>query len=126
MATHDKGKTKRGKNAPHFKKENKLSIDQNGKNDTCFFYKKKGHMNKDCQKYLRWLKKKGNIISLVCHELFFVEAPSNTWWIHSGSTIHIVTQCRVFLTQGNQQAMNNGSTQEINCIHMWRQLGLSY
>jgi hypothetical protein len=26
MATHDKGKTKRGKSAPHFKKENKFSI----------------------------------------------------------------------------------------------------
>ncbi|XP_059441989.1 uncharacterized protein LOC132174333 [Corylus avellana] len=26
MATHDKERTKRGKNAPHFKKENKLSI----------------------------------------------------------------------------------------------------
>ena len=42
MATHDKGKTKRGKNTPHFKKENKLSINQSSKNETCFFYKKKG------------------------------------------------------------------------------------
>ena len=72
MATHDKGKTKRVKNAPHFKKENKLSINQNGKKDTCFFRKKKRHMKKDCQKYLRWLKKKGNIISLICHESFLL------------------------------------------------------
>jgi hypothetical protein len=57
MATHDKGKTKRGKNATHFKKDSKLSIKQNGNKDTGFFCKKKGHMKKDCQKYRRWLEK---------------------------------------------------------------------
>ena len=34
-------------------------------------------------------EKKGNLISLVCHESFFVETPNNTWWVDSGSTIHI-------------------------------------
>jgi len=42
MATHDKGKTKRGKSAPHFKKENKLSIKKYNNKDTCFFCKKMG------------------------------------------------------------------------------------
>jgi len=54
-------------------------------------------MKKDCQKYKRWLKKKGNIISLVCHESFFVEAPWKTWWIDSSSTIHIVNTMQSFL-----------------------------
>jgi hypothetical protein len=40
MAIHAKGKTKRGKYAPKFKKENKVPIKQNGKNDTSFFCKK--------------------------------------------------------------------------------------
>jgi hypothetical protein len=79
VVTHDKGQSKRGKSAPHPKKDNKLSIKKNYNKNTCFFYKKGRHMKKDCQKYKRWLEKKGNIISLVCHECFFVEAPCNTW-----------------------------------------------
>ena len=67
------------------------------KNKTnCFFCKKEGCMKKDCLKYKKWLKKKGNLISLVCHESFFVEAPNNTWWVDSGSIIHIVNSMRVF------------------------------
>ncbi|XP_062165355.1 uncharacterized protein LOC133871909 [Alnus glutinosa] len=59
VATHDKGKSKRDKSAPHLKKDNKLSIKKNDNKDTCFFCKKGGHMKKDCQKYKRWLEKKG-------------------------------------------------------------------
>jgi hypothetical protein len=90
VATHDKEKNKRGKSAPHLKKDNKLSIKKYDNKDTCFFCKKNGHMNKDYQKYQRLFEKKGNIIFLVCHKSFFVEAPCNTWWIDYGSTIHIV------------------------------------
>jgi hypothetical protein len=97
VATHEKGKSKRGKSAPHPKKDNKLSIKKNDNKDTCFFCKKGGFMKKDCQKYKGWLEKKGNIISLVCHESFFVEAPCNKWWIDSSSTIHIVNTMQIFL-----------------------------
>jgi len=31
--------------------------------------------------------------------LFFVEAPCNTWWIDSGSTIHIVNTIQSFLNR---------------------------
>jgi hypothetical protein len=55
-------------------------------------------MKKDCQKYIKWLERKGNLISLVCNESFFVEAPNNIWWIDSGSTIHIVNSMWGFLT----------------------------
>jgi hypothetical protein len=113
VATHDKGKSKRGKSAPHLKKDNKLSIKKNDNKDTCFFCKKGGHMKKDCQKYKRWLEKKGNIISLVCHESFFVEAPCNTWWIDSGSTIHIVNTMQGFLNTrkpaSNEQRVYSGN-----------------
>jgi hypothetical protein len=56
-------------------------------------------MKKDCQKNIKWLERKGNLISLVCHESFYVEAPNNTWWIDSGSTIHIVNSMLGFLTR---------------------------
>jgi hypothetical protein len=69
--THDKGKSKRGKSVLNLKKDNKLSNKKIDNKDTCFFCKKGGHMKNDCQKYKRWLEKKGNIISLVCHESFF-------------------------------------------------------
>jgi hypothetical protein len=113
MAIHAKGKTKRGKYAPKFKKKNKVPIKQNGNKDTCYFCKKKGHMKKDCQKYIKWLERKGNLISLVCHESFFVEAPNNTWWIDSGSTIHIVNSMQGFLTTrkpaSNEQRVYSGN-----------------
>jgi hypothetical protein len=116
MAIHAKERTKRGKYAPKFKKKNKVPIKQNGNKDACYFCKKEGHMKKDCQKYIKWLKRKGNLISSVCHESFFVEALKNTWWIDSGSTIHIVNSMQVFSQQGNRQAMNKESIQEINCF----------
>jgi hypothetical protein len=105
VATHDKRKSKRGKNALHFKKnDNKYS---------CLFCKKGGHMKKDCQKYKRWLEKKGNTISLVCHEFFFVKAPCNTWWIDFVSTIYIVNIMQVFLNTrklaSNEQRVYSGN-----------------
>ena len=54
-------------------------------------------------------EKKGNLISLVCHESFFVEAPNNTWWVDSSSTIHIVNSMQGFLNlrkpKGNKQCI---------------------
>jgi hypothetical protein len=107
----------KGKYAKKFKKENKVPIKQNGKKDTCLFCKKEGHMKKDCQKYIKWLEKKGNLISLVCLNLFLLRL----LLIHGG-LIRVLqsilsTQCRVFSQQGNRQAMNNASIQEINCFH---------
>jgi hypothetical protein len=78
-----------------FKKKKKKKGRHN--KDACFFCKKEGHMKKECQKYIKWLEKKGNLISFVCHESFFVEAPYNTWWIDSDSTIHIVNTLQGFL-----------------------------
>ena len=55
----------------------------------CFFCKRKGHVKKDCPKFKKWLEKKGNISSFVCYESNMVNVNINTWWIDSGSTIHI-------------------------------------
>ena len=78
-----------------------------------FFCKKEGHVKKDYLKYKKWLEKKGNLISLVCHESFFVEAPNNTWWVDSGSTIHIVNSMQGFLNlrkpKGHEQCIYSGN-----------------
>ncbi|KAL5775767.1 hypothetical protein ACOSP7_013324 [Xanthoceras sorbifolium] len=85
MATQGKGKIQanqkgKGKIPPKtdIKKESR-----------CFFCKKKGHMKKDCAKFKKWLDDKGNQISFVCYESNMVNININTWWIDSGSTIHI-------------------------------------
>ena len=54
-----------------------------------FFCKKKGHMKKDCLKFKIWLDKKGTQFSFVCYESNMVNVNHNTWWIDSGSTIHV-------------------------------------
>ena len=59
------------------------------KESKCFFYKKKGHMKKDCPKFKNWLEKKGSLFAFVCYESNTVNVNYNTWWIDPGSTIHV-------------------------------------
>ena len=59
------------------------------KDEKRFFYKKKGHVKKKCLKFQKWLEKKGNPTSFVCYESNMVNVNTNTWWIDSGSTIHV-------------------------------------
>ena len=54
-----------------------------------FFCKKKGHAKKECSKLKKWMDDKGNPISFVCYESNMANVNINTWWIDSGSTIHI-------------------------------------
>ena len=46
-------------------------------------------MKKKCLKFQNWLEKKGNPTSFVCYESNIVNVNTNTWWIDSGSTVHI-------------------------------------
>ncbi|KAG6639801.1 hypothetical protein CIPAW_10G127600 [Carya illinoinensis] len=102
MVVNDKVKTEKGQSGPQKKRKHNVpskSNGSNGKKVTCFFCKKEGHVKKSCIKYKEWLEKKGSSISLVCHESFFIDAPKNSWWIDSGSSIHIVNTLQGFLTR---------------------------
>ena len=59
------------------------------KESKCFFCKKKGHMKKNCLKFKSWMDKKGTPFAFVCYESNMVSINHNTWWIDSGSTIHV-------------------------------------
>ena len=81
-----------GKNSVQAKQKGKAKMQPQAdikKESTCFFCIKKRHMKKDCVKYKGWLEKKGKSISLVCFESNMVDVNYNTWWIDSGSTIHV-------------------------------------
>ena len=56
----------------------------------CKFCHKKGHTQKDCPKFKEWLAKKGIFESFMINESFNINVPINSWWIDSGSMVHIV------------------------------------
>ena len=43
----------------------------------------------DCSKFKSWLDKKGTSFTYVCYEPYMVNVNHNTWWIDSGSIIHV-------------------------------------
>ena len=76
----------------------KTSFKRDG--DRCLFYKKKGHIKKDCAKFKAWLSKcepTGNdSLALVC-ESNLSEAPSSSWWLDSGATNHVAFTIQGFI-----------------------------
>ena len=46
-------------------------------------------MKNCCTEFQKWLEKKSKPISFVCYESNIVGVIYNTWWIDSGSTIHV-------------------------------------
>ena len=54
-----------------------------------FFLVRRRYMKKDCSKFKIWLDKKGTQFSFVCYESNMVNINHNTWWIDSGSPIHV-------------------------------------
>ena len=71
------------------KRKGKIPIQSGIKESKCFFCKKKGRMKKDCSKFKIWLDKKGTQFYFVCYKSNMVNVNHNTWWIDSGSTIHV-------------------------------------
>ena len=72
------------------KRKGKISIQPDtNKELKCFFYKKKGHMKKDCSKLKIRLDKKGTQFYFVSYESNMVNVNYNIWWIDYDSTIHV-------------------------------------
>ena len=78
--------------------QKKTSFKRDG--DRCFFFKKKGHIKKDCAKFKAWLSKReprGNdSLALVC-ESNLSEAPSSSWWLNNGATNHVAFTIQGFI-----------------------------
>ena len=104
-SNHKKGKF--GKGSQQQNKNNKSHNAGGPKPDiktpnTCWFCKKEGHKKKDCYRYKAWLErknKKGNNITFVCLDASLVALPPNSWWLDSGSPIHIANSLQGFITK---------------------------
>ena len=79
-------------------------------------------MKKNCTKFQKWLEKKGKPISFVCYESNMVDVIYNTWWIDSGSTIHVSNTLQGMRNLRKPCQVSNAFIQETRCVHMWRLL----
>ena len=78
----------------------KTSFKRDG--DRCFFYKKKGHIKKDCANFKAWLFKRestGNDSLELVFESNLSEAPSSSWWLDSGATNHVAFTIQGFINR---------------------------
>jgi len=90
LLTNACGKNKTTKSQANQKGNGKIQPQVDIKKVAKFFFcKKKGHMKKNCHRFYKWLEKKGKSISSICYEPNMASVNINTWWIDSGSTIHI-------------------------------------
>ncbi|KAK1415826.1 hypothetical protein QVD17_31614 [Tagetes erecta] len=84
----------------------------------CKFCRTHGHKQKDCPQFKEWLKKKGNLPICMVIESFNINVPSNTWWIDSGSMVHITNSLQGFLTirmlERNQRTVRMGGGEPLN------------
>nr|GEX89005.1 putative zinc finger, CCHC-type [Tanacetum cinerariifolium] len=88
----------------------------------CKFCHKKGYTQKDCSKFKEWLAKKGIFESFMINESFNINVPINSWWIDSGSMVHIANYLQGFCTirrlERNQQKVKveNGIDLNVEAI----------
>lgn len=88
----------------------------------CHFCKTHGHIQKDCAKFREWLEKKGISYNYVMYESFLTDVPSNTWWVDTGSMIHITNSLQGFhlrrtLRKGERTIRNgNGENVQVEAV----------
>jgi hypothetical protein len=104
-----------------------IEVHENGLNNIkCHFCRKFGHVKKDCHKRKAWFEKKCKHLACVCFESNLIVVPSNTWWIDSGSTVHVSNSMQGFLTiqtlnqNENFIVMGNGVKVQVVAIGTFR------
>jgi hypothetical protein len=65
--------------------------------DQCLYYKKEEYYKKDCPEFLKMImtKRGENIITFI-NESLYVQYLKSTWWIDSGTTVHVANSLQGF------------------------------
>ncbi|KAL4591583.1 hypothetical protein LXL04_004552 [Taraxacum kok-saghyz] len=84
----------------------------------CKFCHKKCHTQRDCPKFKEWLAKKGNNNAFMIYESLNINVPFNSWWIDSGSMVHVSNSLQGFHTiqklERSQRTIKVGNGQDLN------------
>lgn len=123
-----KGKRKRKNQKNKGKAVSKVSpaAQKQKKVKGCFFCESENHVKKDCPGYHAWRAEKGKSFSLVCSEVNLVSVPRDTWWIDSGSTIHLSVSmqgCHHYRQPSDEERfifMGDGSRVEVQAIGVFK------
>ena len=112
------------------KKKQGNDVSHNGQKDEnkiqCHFCHKKGHKRRDCYGFKAWLEKKGKTQCLVSYQSYLVDIPENSWWIDTGTSIHITNSLQGYLiskrlSKGERTiTLGNGTKVEIKAIDTLR------
>ncbi|KAJ0939016.1 putative RNA-directed DNA polymerase [Helianthus annuus] len=82
----------------------------------CKFCHNKGHLQRDYSKFKEWLAKKGTYAFMII-ESCNINVPINTWWVDSGSMVHVTNSTQGFLTiqrlERNQRTLRRGGGEEL-------------
>ena len=108
MKKHDKGKWALKINDDSLQIQNKVS-----KGNSCQFYGKSRHFQKDCLKRNSWFEKKCKLNALVYFESNLTEVPHNKWWIDYECTTYVSNTIQGFLTIQAISPMRSLSSWEI-------------
>ena len=72
----------------------------------CHYCKTKGHYRKDCENFKEWLRAKWKADMYVYEESNLIEIPINSWWLDTGSSVHITNSLHGFKKQKETNCFN--------------------
>jgi hypothetical protein len=68
------------------------------KRDQCKWCFKRGHYQKICNEFLKYMNREGEDHVIFVDESLFLSYAKSTWWIDSGATIHIANSLQGFIS----------------------------